>query len=109
MFSIIVNEEKYDDETLFEVELIFKSDTFSFSFTPENYKCLTIVDDTTESFDSNPCNGTTSFEWNKDKIIFQVGKFGDGNGNGGLLSITLPNTPAIQNSLNDTLDIWRKL
>lgn len=108
MFSFIVNEEQSGDEIIIlNVTLKFVSDNFNISFTCENYKYPIIIDDTSGYYDNYPRNGSVNFKWDKNYITFYLGIFDDGDDTN--LTITIPNTPDIQVSLNNVIKMWKNI
>jgi hypothetical protein len=88
-----------------EVVLKYASDSFTLRFAPERHEALDAVGEV-GSFDTYPRNGVCHLEWNADQVVFGIGKFGDGNG--GELTVTIRNSPAVMKSLIDSLTRWKE-
>ena len=104
MFSIST---EVDDPCLF-VNLMYKNDSGTeISFEPENHEIIINlnIEDSGE-FDTSPSNGVYRFSWTPDSLCFKVGEYGDGNGV--ILTVKLPNTPEVLNSLKECLAIWKQ-
>lgn len=88
------------------VTLTFTDNNFSVSFSPEDIEHIMNIDiGDSGKFDSCPWNGECSLQWNSEKFIFNVAKFGDGKG--GSLTITVPNTPELMKSFRSSIEQWK--
>ena len=96
MFTFSYDEE-YDSATLH-----FKNELLEIECCPEN--CADLFED---SYDSAPSNGEFRFHYDKDKIVFNVAKYG--NGQGGCLTLVFKMTKEILNSLEEALKEWRSI
>ena len=93
MFTLICDENT--------VTLKFNNDFLNITCFPENAEDLFET-----GFDSAPSNGDFNFFYDDKKIVFNVGKYGDGLG--GSLTVELKMTSEIKESLGKALDEWRE-
>lgn len=82
--------------------LIFKNDFLEIECSPENFLHLN-----EHGYESECNNGECSIYYSEKLIIFEVAKYGDGEG--GSLSISLKMTEEIFNSLKEALKQWKKI
>lgn len=105
MFSIRLFEDSSD---FLHLTLEYNSPTASFQFSPENPDKnprkipYSIPDEGGISW--NTSAGSFSFRWNEDSFVFEVGTFGDGEG--GTMITTVPNSPATMASFRKALREW---
>lgn len=104
MFTITT---EVDDDYLL-VTLTYKSSTgLEFSFEPENAEAITDINiDDNGDFDTSRSGGTCCFRWSPNSLTFETSRYGDGNG--GALTINVPNTPETMNSLKQCLLTWKE-
>lgn len=100
MFSI----EFKDIDSQLSVQLQYKSEQCSFTFSPESIDM--IKSNNQNMFNLRPYDGQYDFSYNEKHIHFNCGTFGDGFG--GSLFLTIENTPETIQSLKDCLTLWEE-
>lgn len=108
MFHIDISEvDRDEDEVFYDVHLRFESETFRFSFFPEEPGMIEDVDieGYRGSIDGDPSNGEFQLVWNPEEIIFGCARFGGGNG--GEMKFIVKNTEETMTSLRECLRKWK--
>jgi hypothetical protein len=108
MFQIKVEKESLDEEEYISVTLTLEIHGITISLSPEDVEFIRDVDieDEKGCFNSDPCNGEFSLDWNENKIDICCARYGDGNG--GNLFVSIPATQETLSSLKSSLRKWKE-
>lgn len=109
MFVAEITVEEFQGEKSLDVVFTYKDPSgLELEFVPEDPMeiiSLTSIESSGE-IEWSPCNGVFYISWDENSFCFTVARFGDGNG--GELSITVPNTPSLMNSFREEMNRWRE-
>lgn len=108
MFKISIETEEVAGEDFIDVTLTLDIHGITISLSPENTVCIQDVNIEAKHgcFNSDPCNGEFSLDWNENKIDICCARHGDGNG--GSLFVSIPATQETLSSLKSSLRKWKE-
>lgn len=105
-FTAVHEETSYDGEKdeFISITIDYISSGVKLRFSPENLYEIPSSFKETDEVEWTTTNGVFLMSWNPDSITFHVGKYGDGQG--GDLEVTVPNSDMTMRSFRDVIDEW---
>jgi hypothetical protein len=86
MFSVVCNEEVYEDERILTTSIRYDNGKTVMSWNPET--TATAGTRAAGAADGHTSNGTFRMSWSPDQVLFEAARYGDGLG--GMMRLKLP-------------------